>query len=135
MFIDIDRFKSVNDTNGHLVGSQMLKELSAILKKQLRKPDQLFRYGGDEFIAMIHNCESKKGIEVAERIRADVEKRKFFMQNKELRITLSIGVATFPEHGKEKREIIQMADEAMYHGKKAGRNAVFLAGHFQKQSA
>lgn len=128
LFVDIDHFKKVNDGNGHLVGSQLLIELAHLLKKSMRKPDHLFRYGGDEFIAVLYHTGLNAAHEIAERIRAEIEHKKFFILNKELHITLSIGVATFPRHGKEKKTIIQMADDAMYSGKKSGRNAVFIAG-------
>lgn len=127
LFIDIDHFKKVNDGNGHLVGSQLLIDLAQLLKKNMRKPDHLFRYGGDEFIALLHGSTSKKAIEAAERLRIEAEQRKFFVHNKELKLTLSIGVATFPEHGRDKKTMIQMADNAMYAGKKQGRNTVFMA--------
>ncbi len=127
LFIDLDHFKRVNDTHGHLVGSRLLVEVAHFLKQEMRKPDQLFRYGGDEFLAVLHGATSQLATQVAERLRADVEKKKFYIHNKELSITLSIGVATFPEHGHDKQVVIQMADDAMYCGKKSGRNRVFTA--------
>jgi diguanylate cyclase (GGDEF)-like protein len=128
LFIDIDHFKKINDQHGHLVGSQMLVEMGAHLKKTFRKSDLLFRYGGDEFIVMIYQATIPKAMEVAERLRAEVEARRFIVCNLEIKITLSIGVARFPDHGKEKKQIIQMADDAMYSGKRSGRNAVFISG-------
>ena len=127
LFIDIDHFKNVNDGNGHLVGSQILVELGHLLKRTIRKPDLLFRYGGDEFIAILYHANSSQGLEVAERLRSETQDQRFFIHQKEMKITLSIGVATFPEHGSDKKTILQMADNAMYSGKKQGRNSVFIA--------
>jgi len=135
LFIDIDRFKSVNDGSGHLIGSQMLVELAGMLKVRMRRPDLLFRYGGDEFIALMYGADAKKAAEAAERLRAEVENKRFFIENKEFRITLSIGVATFPEDGREKKLILEMADQAMYAGKKEGRNRVFAAADLLKKKA
>lgn len=128
LFIDIDHFKKVNDSHGHLVGSQLLIDTAQFFRRNIRKPDQLFRYGGDEFIAILQDCTLDRAMQVAQRLRQDVAAKPFFIQNKELRLTLSIGVANFPEHGKTKEHIIRMADEAMYAGKKSGRNAVFISG-------
>ena len=127
LFIDVDRFKSVNDQHGHLVGSQLLIDVAHHLKKSLRKKDHLFRYGGDEFICLLYDISLEKAMEAAERIRADMERARFLIHNKELKVTLSIGVARFPDHSRDKDRILQMADEAMYSGKRSGRNAVFLA--------
>jgi diguanylate cyclase (GGDEF)-like protein len=94
----------------------------------LRKPDHLFRYGGDEFIALLYEIDAKKALEAAERLRSEIEHKSFFIQSKEYKITLSIGVARFPDHGQDKRAVLQMADDAMYNSKKSGRNRVFSAG-------
>ncbi len=127
LFIDIDRFKSINDTHGHLIGSAMLTQLGRILKNSLRKNDQLFRYGGDEFIAVLFGLSLTEANEIAERLRKTTEKRVFRFAKVEVRITLSIGIARFPDHGKDKKTIVAMADKAMYHSKKTGRNRVFIA--------
>ncbi len=127
LFIDVDRFKSVNDTHGHLVGSRLLVEIAHLLKRLLRKPDHLFRYGGDEFIALLYGAELTEAMRSAERLRLELEKHRFLIQKASVSVTLSIGVARFPDHGTETGQVIQLADEAMYEGKKAGRNSVFLA--------
>jgi two-component system cell cycle response regulator len=127
LFIDIDHFKAVNDTHGHPVGSQLLVEVGKNFKKQLRRNDHLFRYGGDEFIAILHQSSAKDAMDVAERIRASIEKHTFRVHGILLTITVSIGVSRFPDHGKNKSEMIQLADQAMYNSKNSGRNAVFEA--------
>jgi len=127
LFIDIDRFKSVNDRHGHLVGSQLLVDIARTLKKYTRRTDQLFRYGGDEFIIILNDKGGTDALEVAERLRSSLEAHVFRIQGIEIRITASIGVSKFPEHSRDKSTILQMADRAMYSGKSAGRNAVFEA--------
>jgi diguanylate cyclase (GGDEF)-like protein len=127
LFIDIDKFKSVNDTKGHLVGSALLREMGNLLKHELRRPDALFRYGGDEFVAVLRTGHRIEAVGVAERLRSTVEKYRFQAQGHTLSITVSIGVASFPEDGQTHEQIIQMADAAMYKGKSSGRNSVFAA--------
>jgi diguanylate cyclase (GGDEF)-like protein len=127
LFIDIDKFKQINDQNGHLIGSQMLSHLGKLLKNSFRRNDQLFRYGGDEFIAVLYDTEIEKAREIAERIRKTVEERIFKFHHSSLKVTLSIGIARFPEHGRSKEEVIAMADRAMYVSKKQGRNQVIIA--------
>lgn len=127
LFIDIDRFKMVNDDNGHLTGSQLLVDLANILRITIPKPDLLFRYGGDEFIALLYGSTLEQAIETAERLRQEVEDHKFFVGKKSFSITLSIGVARVPEHARDVKSLISMADDAMYNSKKSGRNKVFVA--------
>ncbi len=128
LFIDADKFKSVNDTHGHLVGTKILNELGVLLKKLVRDSDTLFRYGGDEFVAVLSGCDLAMAKQVAERTRATVEATEFLSdRGLNLRITVSIGVALFPEHADTKQQIIDAADKAMYASKKSTRNAVTLA--------
>jgi two-component system, cell cycle response regulator len=127
LFVDIDKFKAVNDSHGHIVGSHLLTQLGRVLKHSLRKNDQLFRYGGDEFIAVLSDLSLDAAKEIAERLRKSVEKRTFTFGSVHVRVTLSIGIARFPEHGSDRNTIVAMADKAMYHSKKTGRNRVFIA--------
>ena len=127
LFIDVDHFKKVNDTRGHLIGSEILAQLANILKVNIREKDYAFRYGGDEFLLLLHNSGSGQAKEIAERIRVQVEAHDFYVQDQVINITLSIGIASFPEHAKTKEEVIALADEAMYSGKNKSRNIVFVA--------
>ena len=126
MFLDIDHFKSVNDKHGHLVGSHVLVLMARMLKHCLRKGDQVFRYGGDEFVCILRDASIAQAREVGERVRTTVERHVFKVQNVHLKLTVSIGVSRFPDHSNNKKEIIELADQAMYAGKKQGRNAVYL---------
>ncbi len=127
LFLDIDYFKVVNDGRGHWVGSKLLVEMGKVLKAQVRACDYAFRYGGDEFIILLasSNCENSK--RVAERIRKAVESKPFTVEGHSLNLTVSIGLATYPEHAQSASALIQLADQAMYHGKRKSRNVVFVA--------
>ena len=128
LFIDADRFKAINDTHGHWVGTAILNELGNHLKSYIREKDTIFRYGGDEFVAVLSSCDLKTAQEVAERIRDSVEKKSFMTKNNmDLRFTISIGVALFPEHAKTRKEIMEAADHAMYNAKRSTRNKVSVA--------
>ncbi|HAR44354.1 MAG TPA: hypothetical protein DCS07_17280 [Bdellovibrionales bacterium] len=128
LFIDADHFKKINDGHGHLVGTKILFELGAVLRRLVRDSDIVFRYGGDEFVAVLSPCDLITAKTVAERIRATVEKQIFLEEDKlNLRFTVSIGVALFPDHASSKQAIIDAADHAMYSSKRATRNAVTIA--------
>jgi len=128
LFLDADKFKSVNDLHGHLIGTKLLNELGSELKKFVRGTDTVFRYGGDEFIAVLSSCDLPTAKSVAERIRQSVESHEFLKsEGKNLRFTVSIGVALFPIHARSKKEIIDAADRAMYDAKKTSRNSVTVA--------
>ncbi|HEX4923497.1 MAG TPA: diguanylate cyclase [Bdellovibrionales bacterium] len=127
LFMDVDHFKQVNDKHSHLVGSAVLRKISRILKKNIRNFDYGFRYGGDEYMLLLVNTNSEAARIVGERIRKEVENTVFRAEGAEVKVTLSIGVASFPEHAATKEEIIALADKAMYHGKNKSRNIVFVA--------
>jgi diguanylate cyclase (GGDEF)-like protein len=128
LFIDADRFKSVNDRHGHLIGSKLLNELGDEIRASVREKDVVFRYGGDEFVAVLSGCELEVARAVAERIRASVERKEFLRsEGKAIRFTVSIGVSLYPLHALSRREIVETADEAMYGAKRSSRNSVFVA--------
>jgi two-component system cell cycle response regulator len=130
LFLDLDFFKRVNDTHGHLVGSRVLREMADLLKKTTRDVDVVIRYGGDEFtIILCETAADTAGI-VAERIRAQVESNVFLAsEGYAIRLTCSIGYACCPEDSMSKQELLEMADQAMYGGKAGGKNRV---GRFVK---
>ena len=128
LFIDVDKFKNINDTHGHLVGTKILNELGNQLKTQVREKDTLFRYGGDEFVAVLTACDLPTAKAVADRIRKSVEHSTFLKQEGlNIKFTTSIGVALFPDHANSKKAIIDAADQAMYASKRSTRNAVTIA--------
>ncbi len=119
VFIDLDYFKEVNDRHGHLAGSTALKEVAGLLRQSVREVDVLFRYGGDEFTALLVETDSQGAAVVAERIRRSVEEHTFLAESGICsRLTATVGYATFPENAADKKSIIDLADQAMYFGKK-----------------
>jgi diguanylate cyclase (GGDEF)-like protein len=127
LFLDIDYFKMVNDGRGHLVGSRLLIELSMVLRGQVRACDYCFRYGGDEFIVLLGSAGAEVAKGVAERIRKSVEQKTFSVEGHNLNLTVSIGLASYPQHAQTATGLIHIADQAMYYGKRKSRNIVFVA--------
>jgi len=127
LFIDLDHFKSVNDVHGHLVGSRLLIEVGKELKEHVRPTDKVFRYGGDEFVAVLPGANLISAREIAERIRASIA-NKVFLENtgQNICFTASIGVAIYPDHAGSGQEILRTADDVMYSAK-AQRNMVYVA--------
>lgn len=125
LFIDADHFKKINDSYGHLSGTNLLNELGSHLKGLVRDRDTVFRYGGDEFVAVLSSCDLQTATAVAERIRRSVEQKEFLAKDGlNVHFTVSIGVALFPDHADSKQAIIELADSAMYSAKRKSRNAV-----------
>ncbi len=127
LFLDIDYFKKVNDGRGHWIGSKLLVELGQLLRGQVRACDYAFRYGGDEFIILLGSSNAENSKKVAERIRKAVESHTFEIEGQKLKLTISIGLAAYPEHAQTASGLIQLADQAMYFGKRKSRNIVFVA--------
>lgn len=122
---DIDHFKVLNDTYGHQIGDIVLVSLSKILKHATRTGDVVARWGGEEFLILLPDTGAKEACEVAERMRVAVAQTPIFIDDADIRITMTFGVAECSfESGIN--ECIKMADKALYRGKKAGRNAVVL---------
>ena len=125
LVIDIDHFKLVNDTYGHQKGDEVLRLLGDIFHETVRSCDYVARYGGEEFIVMLPEVGAAGGQEVAERIRERVARES--INRKGDRITVSIGMAMFAEHGDNPELLFQQADQALYTAKAAGRNRVVIA--------
>lgn len=128
LFIDLDGFKPINDRHGHLSGSGVLKQVADILREAVREVDIPIRYGGDEFVIVLLGASSSKGLLVAERIRRLIEQREFRVEDGTgtARLTASIGVAAYPEHGRDRVTLLRMADETMYSSKRNGKNQVTM---------
>jgi diguanylate cyclase (GGDEF)-like protein len=126
LFVDIDYFKNVNDQFGHVVGSQILIDMAAILKIQLRSSDLVYRYGGDEFIILLPKSNLEESKRIAVRISEAVKSTEFSIHHdKKYRLSLSIGIAEFPSDADSAKSIIEFADKMMYMSKKSGRGKVF----------
>ncbi|MFZ4859631.1 MAG: GGDEF domain-containing protein [Desulfuromonadaceae bacterium] len=125
LFIDVDSFKQVNDVHGHLVGSRVLAEFGALIKKTVRDVDIVIRYGGDEYTAILVETPCQTAHMVAERIRRNVEAHGFSGPDGQvIHLTCSIGYACCPEDTVSKDVLLEMADKAMYAGKTSGKNCV-----------
>ena len=122
--LDIDYFKKINDSHGHLAGDQCLSHISKLLKEFSRASDYVFRMGGEEFLILITDCEKIMPAMLAEKIRHAVEEHVFRVNNITLRKTLSIGSSIFPDDTESFWECVKFADIAMYKAKEAGRNQV-----------
>lgn len=128
LMLDIDHFKAVNDTYGHLAGDRLLKSVSAIARSCLREGDVLLRYGGEEFLAVLPAASADDLRHVGERVRRTVEDSMLKDGEKTVRVTLSAGGASFPNQSVEAEDaLIQLADEALYRAKESGRNRVEIA--------
>ena len=128
LFLDLDRFKLVNDRHGHLIGSRALRQLSQVLGQCVRQVDTLARYGGDEFTIVLVDTGFETAQRIAERIRRTVEETLFDGgRGGSLRLTVSLGVSTYPEHGTTREQLLDLADKAMYRAKSLGRNRVCSA--------
>lgn len=128
LFIDVDYFKKINDTFGHAEGDIILKELGQVLIKTCRHFDIISRNGGEEFSALLLDCHQQQAANIAERIRRTIEKHPFNLSNgKTVNITVSIGVATYPDTTTNFNDLLKEADKALYEAKQAGRNNVVCA--------
>ncbi|MCX7805105.1 MAG: diguanylate cyclase [Planctomycetota bacterium] len=126
IMMDIDNFKTYNDVNGHIAGDVALKEVAASLRKSLKRDDLLARYGGEEFAAILYGVDKERAMQVADRLRGVIASRPF--PNEKIlpggKLTISCGLAVFPEDAKDRGDLIARADAALYHAKRSGRNRV-----------
>jgi len=128
LFIDLDHFKQVNDTHGHLVGSKLLAEIGYLVKAQLRLIDYAFRYGGDEFVILLPQTTKDAALVVARRLRDTLRTTMFCKEEGlNLNVRASIGVATYPHDAKTPHDVIRQADEMMYLVKNTTRDNIGIA--------
>ncbi|MDQ6992200.1 MAG: sensor domain-containing diguanylate cyclase [Mariprofundus sp.] len=123
MIIDADHFKRINDTFGHLEGDRVLKELSHLMRKELRETDIVCRWGGEEFLILAYNCTLDSAFILAEKIRSSVEKAALIEYEDHSSVTISIGIAEMTDNDAED-SLIKRADDAVYAAKKEGRNCI-----------
>jgi diguanylate cyclase (GGDEF)-like protein len=128
LFIDLDHFKSVNDTHGHLIGSKLLAEIGYLVKAQLRLIDFAFRYGGDEFVVLLPQTGKDQALVVAKRLRDALRASSFCRdEGLNLNVRASIGLATYPHDARDAHDIIRQADEMMYLVKNTTRDNIGIA--------
>ena len=135
LMIDIDHFKVLNDTFGHHVGDQLLRDVTSILMKDMREVDTVARYGGEEFVIILPETTETGAVFVAQRLRRAVDQAKFFAGSPHSvqHLTISIGVALYDTDAQFKRDLIEFADAALYAAKHAGRNRVLCYSELSKQ--
>ena len=126
LMIDIDHFKNINDTHGHLCGDKVLMDLAKILKERSRAVNIAGRYGGEEFIIIGPISNHKSAGYLAERLRTTVEEHTFIFEELELKLTISIGVSVRTKTVKDATHMIKIADDALYEAKRTGRNKVVM---------
>jgi diguanylate cyclase (GGDEF)-like protein len=125
MMLDLDHFKKVNDTYGHLAGDEVLRSVSRALLQRFRKTDMVCRYGGEEFCVFLLSLPREKVIEIAEECRRQVEHMPIPFEDKTIRVTVSIGIAEFPTPSEQTlTALISRADAALYKAKSSGRNRI-----------
>jgi diguanylate cyclase (GGDEF)-like protein len=131
LMIDIDHFKDCNDRYGHLVGDVILKEVAQVIKDNSRQVDIVGRYGGEEFSIILTETPKEGALNASERILKNVEDKKIKAYDEMLNLTISIGVAAFPDDGKTKQELIDKADWSLYRAKQTGRNRICIYGVYK----
>ena len=129
--VDIDHFKRLNDEFGHLIGDEVLRQVSSIFHQQLRKIDVVCRYGGEEFAILLSQTNPEHALMVAEKLRAMVEEWQF--PGVPRPVTISAGAASYSDNGSTRDELVKAADAALYLAKQAGRNRVFKAVESKKE--
>jgi diguanylate cyclase (GGDEF)-like protein/PAS domain S-box-containing protein len=130
MFIDLDRFKQINDTYGHVRGDLFLQQVAGRLRRQLRSSDTLSRLGGDEFTVLVPDLRNAEDAAIKAQHFLEELRRPFVVEGDELSATCSVGIAVFPDHGATEDELVRNADLAMYQVKRRGKNAI---GFFAKE--
>lgn len=135
VFVDLDRFKSINDRHGHHTGDRALQAVADAMRETLRDTDVIARIGGEEFAAVLMETGADRALQVAERFQKRVQELGFRSDQDELvTISLSGGIALFPEHGNNGADLLQHADEALYEAKRLGRNRIHVAQVSQEES-
>jgi len=136
LILDIDYFKKFNDTMGHDAGDALLSQFAAMLEQNVRKEDIVCRYGGEEFVIVLPQASLAMAVERGKKIGDATRNMKIKSTNKEIKsVSVSIGVAAFPDHGSTGTDLITLADEALYQSKKNGRDRVTAYGSFQTEEA
>lgn len=130
IMLDIDNFKRYNDTYGHLAGDDLLTELAQLMSKVTRQTDTLARYGGEEFVIILPETETEGAGFLAERLQEEVNEHRFSIPNGQTmgRITISLGIATYPHHADSTKALVDAADKALLRAKRAGKNRLFASG-------
>jgi diguanylate cyclase (GGDEF)-like protein len=129
VFFDLDNFKRVVDTHGHLLGSKVLKEVAQTVHRELNEDDRIVRYGGDEFVVILPRQSKAKALNKVQQIKRALTSTPFLQKEKvNVHVTASFGLATFPHDAKDKRELLAAADDCLFRSKADGKNRISVAG-------
>lgn len=128
MFMDLDGFKQVNDTYGHVVGDNLLIEVASILKRKMRKDDFVARIGGDEFVVLLNNIESTGALDIVGQKVVEEIAKPIKLENTTVQLTVSVGIAQCSDQIENTNDFIKKADEAMYCAKRSGKNRYVITG-------
>lgn len=129
LLVDLDHFKEVNDTYGHLAGDQVLVNMAQVIRDHTRQSDYCFRYGGEEFLVILPNISLPDGIQRAEEIRSAIEKSRTVFTEQSIQLSASLGIAVYPLHGEDADRLLSGLDEALYAAKREGRNRAMFIGN------
>jgi diguanylate cyclase (GGDEF)-like protein len=127
LILDIDHFKRINDSYSHAAGDAVLRQLAELLRNISRSEDVVFRYGGEEFVAVLTNANQRVALQIGERLRMMTEKADFLWEEQRIPVTISVGVASASGSETDSMELIKAADTALYQAKESGRNRVIAA--------
>jgi diguanylate cyclase (GGDEF)-like protein len=133
LMLDVDHFKPVNDTYGHLAGDAALREMAQRIQRATRPYDTVGRYGGEEFLVILPTCDREQTANSAERIRAAIEAAPFTVAEKEISLTVSIGATVVPDFATSESDILSLSDMALYQAKSEGRNRTVLGTSFRNE--
>jgi len=135
IFFDMDYFKHVNDSHGHLMGSKVLIEVAHILLENLRTVDIISRYGGDEFVVALPETNVETALRITERLHKSMKAHEFLKEEGlKIKMSASYGIAGYPEHARSKRDLVRLADQAMYRAKNSGRDQICVTEKRQVRS-
>ncbi|HPD19480.1 MAG TPA: GGDEF domain-containing protein, partial [Candidatus Goldiibacteriota bacterium] len=127
IMFDIDFFKNINDTYGHQAGDSILQEMALTAGSLMSSVDSLCRYGGEEFVIILPETKIEQAIDIAEKLRSEIEEHVFYVGDKIVNVTISAGIAEYPTHSLLKQGLIEKADSALYQAKNSNRNNVKIA--------
>jgi diguanylate cyclase (GGDEF)-like protein len=128
LLLDLDHFKEINDTYGHLAGDQVLIYVAQQIKSLIRQSDPCFRYGGEEFLIVLPNLSLPEGLSRAEYIRQAIENKPFLYEGNFIHLSASLGLTVYPLHGENMDALLRGLDEALYRAKRSGRNRIEITG-------
>jgi two-component system, cell cycle response regulator len=134
LMLDVDHFKPVNDTFGHLTGDAVLREIARRIQRATRPYDATGRYGGEEFLVILPECDREQTLHSAERVRSAIAASPFVVDGREARLTVSIGATVAPDFASSETEILSLADLALYQAKSEGRDRTVLRTSFKEEA-